>query len=114
MRSTTASAIRASTRLDYEQHYTERTLRLADSFWCYDPLTEVPEVNALPAAERGYLTLGCLNNPCKFTEHTLQLWGRVMQALPDARLKLHGAAGSASPSAARAARRTRSRRRGRA
>jgi protein O-GlcNAc transferase len=78
-------------RLDpdgYEQHYTERTLRLADSFWCYDPLTEVPEANALPAAERGYVTLGCLNNPCKLTEHTLRLWGRVMQALPDARLKL--------------------------
>ncbi len=78
-------------RLDpdgYEQHYTERTLRLADSFWCYDPLTEVPEVNTLPAAARGYLTLGCLNNPCKLTEHTLRLWGRVMQALPDARLKL--------------------------
>jgi protein O-GlcNAc transferase len=78
-------------RLDpdgYEPHYAEKTLRLADSFWCYDPLTDVPEVNSLPAAERGGLTLGCLNNPCKLTEHTLRLWGRVLQALPDAQLKL--------------------------
>jgi predicted O-linked N-acetylglucosamine transferase (SPINDLY family) len=78
-------------RLDpegYDDHYTEKTLRLPDSFWCYDPLTDVPDVNALPAAERGYLTLGCLNNPCKLTEHTLGLWGRAMGALPDARLKL--------------------------
>jgi protein O-GlcNAc transferase len=78
-------------RLDpegYEDHYTEKTLRLPDSFWCYDPLTDLPGVNALPAAQRGYLTLGCLNNPCKLTEHTLALWGRTMRALADARLKL--------------------------
>jgi protein O-GlcNAc transferase len=53
----------------------------------------VPEPNSSPAAERGYLTLGCLNNPCKLTEHTLRLWGRVMRALPDARLKLMAPAG---------------------
>jgi protein O-GlcNAc transferase len=78
-------------RLDpdgFDGHYCERTLRLPDSFWCYDPLTDHPEVNALPAIERGYLTLGCLNNPCKLTDHTLRLWGGVMRALPDARLLL--------------------------
>jgi protein O-GlcNAc transferase len=78
-------------RLDpegFDAHYCERTLRLADSFWCYDPLTDQPEINALPVSERGYLTLGCLNNPCKLTDHTLRLWGQVMRALPSARLLL--------------------------
>jgi protein O-GlcNAc transferase len=78
-------------RLDpegYDAHYRERTLRLADSFWCYDPLTDGPEVNALPAIERGHLTFGCLNNPCKLTDHTLRLWGGVMGAVPNARLVL--------------------------
>jgi len=78
-------------RLDpqgYDDHYAERTLRLPDSFWCYDPLTDVPDVNALPAVKRGHLMLGCLNNPCKLTEHTLALWGRAMRELPCARLKL--------------------------
>jgi len=78
-------------RLDpdgFDNHYSERTLRLTDSFWCYDPLTDQPEINPLPAIERGYLTLGCLNNPCKLTDYTLQLWGGVMRALPDARLEL--------------------------
>jgi protein O-GlcNAc transferase len=73
---------------DFDSHYSERTLRLADSFWCYDPLTDQPEVNPLPALERGYLTFGCLNNPSKFTHDTLQLWGGVMCALPDAKLLL--------------------------
>jgi protein O-GlcNAc transferase len=83
-------------RLDpegFDDHYSERTLRLADSFWCYDPLTKEPAVNPLPAIERGYLTLGCLNNPCKLTDETLQLWGGVMRALPDARLLLMAPAG---------------------
>jgi protein O-GlcNAc transferase len=78
-------------RLDpegFDAHYCERTLRLPDSYWCYDPLTQGPGVNELPAIERGYLTLGCLNNPCKLTDHTLRLWGGVMRALPDARLLL--------------------------
>lgn len=78
-------------RLDppgFESHYTERTVRLPDSFWCYDPLTDQPQVNPLPALTRGYLTLGCLNNPCKVTDHTLRLWSGVMRALPSAKLLL--------------------------
>src|SRR5439155_21319319 len=30
--------------------YAERSMRLPQSFWCYDPLTDGPEVNAPPAA----------------------------------------------------------------
>jgi predicted O-linked N-acetylglucosamine transferase (SPINDLY family) len=78
-------------RLDppgFDSHYSERTLRLADSFWCYDPLADQPDVNPLPALERGYLTFGCLNNPGKLTQNTLQLWGAAMRALPDAKLLL--------------------------
>jgi predicted O-linked N-acetylglucosamine transferase (SPINDLY family) len=78
-------------RLDpdgFEDQYSERSIRLPDSFWCYDPLADQPEVNALPALERGHLTFGCLNNPCKVTESTLHLWGGVMRALPDSRLRL--------------------------
>ncbi len=68
-----------------EAQYSERTIRLPDTFWCYDPLTSVPQPNALPARDRGYLTLGCLNNPCKLTDHTLRLWGAVARRLPGAR-----------------------------
>jgi protein O-GlcNAc transferase len=78
-------------RLDpegYDAHYRERTLRLADAFWCYDPLTDGPQVNALPAAQRGHVTFGCLNNPCKLTDHTLRLWSGVMRTVPNARLLL--------------------------
>jgi predicted O-linked N-acetylglucosamine transferase (SPINDLY family) len=68
--------------------YSERTRHLPDSFWCYQPFNDRIEVNALPALERGHLTFGCLNSPCKLTDSTLRLWGALLGALPDARLVL--------------------------
>jgi protein O-GlcNAc transferase len=73
---------------EFDRHYSERTLRLDDSFWCYDPLVEPLPLTPLPATHRGHLTLGCLNNPCKLTARTVELWGDVMRSLPGARLKL--------------------------
>ncbi len=71
-----------------DHFYAERSIRLPDSFWCYDPLTDGPEVNPLPALTNGYATFGCLNNPCKLTDRTLSLFGKVMSALPGSRLLL--------------------------
>jgi protein O-GlcNAc transferase len=83
-------------RLDpgsFDGHYSERTLRLPDTFWCYDPHGGQPQnetlrVNELPALGKGHVTLGCFNNPCKLTERTLALWSGVMRAIPDAQLRL--------------------------
>ncbi|WP_176058739.1 tetratricopeptide repeat protein [Paraburkholderia sp. BCC1876] len=78
--------------------YSERSIRLPDSFWCYDPLTETPEVNALPALSNGYPTFGCLNNPCKLSDATFAMWGSVMREVADARLLLMAPAGAARAS----------------
>ncbi len=83
-------------RLDppgFERNYREQSIHLPDSFWCYDPLTTGIDVGPLPALQRGYLTFGCLNNPCKASDATLRLWGGVMQAIPSARLMLLAPAG---------------------
>jgi predicted O-linked N-acetylglucosamine transferase (SPINDLY family) len=85
-------------RLDpdgHDAHYSEATLRLPDAFWCYDPLTTDPPVNELPALARGHVTFGCLNNPCKLTDATLNLWSGVLEALPAARLRLMAPPGRA-------------------
>jgi predicted O-linked N-acetylglucosamine transferase (SPINDLY family) len=68
--------------------YRECSIRLPDAFWCYDPLTSQPEVNVLPALDRGYVTFGCLNNPCKLTDATLRLWGGVLREVAGSRLTL--------------------------
>ena len=70
----------------YDCCYSEESIRLPDSFWCYDPLDREPPVNSLPAAEKGYITFGCLNNFCKVNPVVLQLWARVLRAVDRSRL----------------------------
>ncbi|WP_322031721.1 tetratricopeptide repeat protein [Paraburkholderia sp. J76] len=78
-----------------DAQYTERSLRLPDTFWCYAPLDAPAEVGPLPALAAGHVTFGCLNNPCKITDATLALWSGVFAALPDARLVLMAPPGQA-------------------
>jgi protein O-GlcNAc transferase len=84
-----------------DRYYSEQSIRLADSFWCYDPSisstkpADMPEVNALPASANGFLTFGCLNNPCKLTGRTLQMWRGVLHEAGNARLLLMAPQGSA-------------------
>ncbi|HYQ30710.1 MAG TPA: tetratricopeptide repeat protein [Polyangiaceae bacterium] len=75
--------------------YSEETLRLPDSFWCYDPLTDVPEVSALPALAAGRITFGCLNHFRKVNEGVIRLWTKVLATVPESRLMLLAPAGSA-------------------
>jgi predicted O-linked N-acetylglucosamine transferase (SPINDLY family) len=75
--------------------YTERSLRLPETFWCYDALAPGIEVGSLPALDAGHITFGCLNNPCKLTDATLALWSGVFAALPQARLILMAPEGAA-------------------
>jgi protein O-GlcNAc transferase len=88
---------------DQGGHYSERSWSLPDTFWCYDPLGAGPEpgsgvsheVGALPAASAGHITFGSLNNPCKLTAATLELWAPVFARLPSARLVLMAPEGDA-------------------
>ena len=65
----------------FDDCYSEQSVRLPDSFWCYDPLDSQPAVNALPAAEKGYMSFGCLNNFCKVNPLVLKLWARVLKTV---------------------------------
>jgi protein O-GlcNAc transferase len=78
-----------------EAFYVEKTIRLPDTFWCYDPMNDVPAIAAPPSERAGYITFGCLNNFAKVTDATLNLWGRVMQGVPNSRLILLAPSGSA-------------------
>jgi predicted O-linked N-acetylglucosamine transferase (SPINDLY family) len=72
---------------EQDDHYVEKSWRLPESFWCYDPGTDEP-VNELPALSAGCVTFGCLNNFCKVSDRTLALWGAVLAAVPKSRLVL--------------------------
>ena len=72
----------------HDEEYSEKSIRLPDNFWCYDPLTREPAVNPLPATTAGHITFGSLNNFCKVNEGVLALWSRVLGAVPGSRLLL--------------------------
>ncbi|HEY2412226.1 MAG TPA: tetratricopeptide repeat protein [Pirellulaceae bacterium] len=78
----------------HDEYYTEQSIRLPETFWCYDPLTSEPLVNALPALENGYITFGSLNNFCKVNDGILKLWARVLKAVDRSRLLILAPEGS--------------------
>src|SRR5208282_5422646 len=75
-------------------NYSERSIHLPDTFWCYDPLSSEPAVNALPRAEKGFITFGSLNAFCKVNEQVLRLWAQVLRAVGGSRLKILCSEGS--------------------
>jgi predicted O-linked N-acetylglucosamine transferase (SPINDLY family) len=78
----------------HELYYSEQSIRLNDTFWCYDPLADEPRVNSLPSLANGYTTFGCLNNFCKVNDATMALWARVLARVERSRMLLLAPEGS--------------------
>jgi protein O-GlcNAc transferase len=72
--------------------YTERLIRLAQTFLCFHSDEESPPIAALPALSAGHITFGCFNALPKITAEMAAVWSRILQALPHSRLLLknHG------------------------
>lgn len=68
--------------------YIEQSVRLPDTFWCYDPLGEDLAAGPLPADSGGGIVFGCLNNFAKVNDDVLALWSAVLRAVDGSRLHL--------------------------
>lgn len=82
----------------FDADYSERSIRLRDSFWIYEPMVGELSANALPALASESITFGCLNNFCKINDRVLELWARVMREVASSRLILLAPQGSARQS----------------
>jgi predicted O-linked N-acetylglucosamine transferase (SPINDLY family) len=65
---------------------TETLWRLPGGMCCFAAPADAPPVTALPAARHGYLTFGSLHNSFKLNSRVIELWSRVLGALPLSRL----------------------------
>ena len=74
---------------------TETLAWLPETFWCYAPPGEAPDVNELPALRNGYITFGCLNSFKKVSNSTLRLWADVLREVAGARLIVVAPGGAA-------------------
>ncbi len=74
--------------------YSEKSVHLPETYWCYQLDGPVPDVNPLPLKKVGYVTFGCLNNFCKTSPVAIETWTQVMQAVPQSRFIIHALEGS--------------------
>lgn len=77
-----------------KEYFTERRLRLPH-FYVSDLPAELPPPSQTP--RRGPPVFCCFNNPAKINPMALELWGRILAALPEARLILKYMGSYASP-----------------
>lgn len=82
----------------HRAHFTEAIWHLPETRVCFTPPTEPAAFlpGPLPAARNGHITFGNFNKLAKINDHVIALWGRVMQAIPTARLRLQNIGAHAS------------------
>jgi predicted O-linked N-acetylglucosamine transferase (SPINDLY family) len=74
-----------------DRYYSEQLWRLQDTYWTYNPTVSLP-VAPLPSQANGYITFGSFNLYYRITGEVLDLWSRVLQAVPRSRLVVVGVA----------------------
>ena len=72
-----------------ESQFVETIMRLPSGRFCYRPVPWAPkEVAAPPFQNNGHITFGCFNNTAKLNAGVLDVWAKVLAAVPDSRLAL--------------------------
>jgi predicted O-linked N-acetylglucosamine transferase (SPINDLY family) len=73
--------------------YSERTIHLPETYWCYSPACPTPEPSPPPALTTGTITFGCLNSFAKVSP-ALDLWMEILRIVPRSRLIIHSSPGT--------------------
>lgn len=68
------------------RYYTERPVILPNSFWCFDPMEEIPIRTEPPSTQNGYITFACIGNIAKTNMRILTAWSTILQRVPNSRL----------------------------
>jgi len=77
-----------------EHFYSEKTLRLPGSYWCYEQPADAPPISPPPSLRNGYVTFGSLNNFAKISQPAIDTWISILERVPNSRLILHAHEGS--------------------
>lgn len=65
-----------------EQFYTEKLIRMPESSLCYKHDPESPDIGPLPALSTGHITFGSFNNFAKVCPEVIELWAKILMAVP--------------------------------
>ncbi len=71
---------------DSDRLHTEKLVRLAHGFLCYQPDDRSPGVSPPPFRRNGHVTFGTFNTTRKVTPEVVRAWAGILRGVPDARL----------------------------
>lgn len=74
-----------------EDDYVERLVRVEGGHLCYAPPEGAPAVVPPPCLQRDHVTFASFNRLSKLNDAVLDVWARILAAIPDARLFLRTA-----------------------
>ena len=67
---------------------TEQPVYLPGNYVTLAPIDDAPDIDPSPSLANGFVTFGCFNNLDKINEPVIALWAKVLDAVPDSRLRL--------------------------
>lgn len=76
----------ASDPAGLDKFYTEKLIRLKDTFLTFAPPAEAPEVSGSLAVKNGFITFGSFNNPAKISPGLIAAWAEILKKAPSSRL----------------------------
>lgn len=71
-----------------QRYFTETVFYLPETRLCFSVPSSGLVPSPLPAMRNGFVTFGCFQARTKLTDGVLALWGQILGALPEARLRL--------------------------
>ena len=71
-----------------DEQFTEEVWRLPETRWCYTSPDVDVDVSNLPSLDNAYITFGCFNNLSKINDKVVELWAKILGAIPNSRLFL--------------------------
>ena len=72
----------------HQHHFTETIVTLPDTRLCFTPPAESLTTSPPPVLKNGHITFGCFQNLSKLDGQVLNAWAHILQALPNAKLRL--------------------------
>ena len=71
-----------------EEHFVEKIWRFPETYWCFSAPESAPEIASPPVLANGYITFGCFNAVKKINDKVINVWARILDACPNAKLFL--------------------------
>ena len=76
------------TPIHFDSQFSEKIYRLPNTRWCFTPPNTDAKISSPPALTNGYVTFGCFNNLTKVNEQVINLWIKLLTAMPNSHLLL--------------------------